>query len=360
MLRKLLRILGFLIGCGVVCAYICYASHLAQQHRAEQRVKSVVISMSDSTETQLFATSEQMRRQLQRGKFAIENEPIESVDVVEISNYIARNGFVSDADVYVTYSGEMYIDVKQHKPIARLLCGGLNNYITREGYTFASPSGSAYYASVVTGGYKPLFVPKGSGTIEAQYRSLMATEEERLAKLGKEFEQLKGEYRLLLNEQSELQDDKKRKFFESKESCEQRRVGIDAELAKCNEQLRQLDTKRSRLEKRRVLIEQRKKKLHKKYDDFRNLINFVGAIREDSFWGAEIVQFVADTTSVGDMSLRLVPRSGDFVIEFGTLAEQEYKMDKLQEFYDKGLSQFGWDRYKIVDLRYKRQVICVE
>ena len=107
-------------------------------------------------------------------------------------------------------------------------------------------------------------------------------------------------------------------------------------------------------------MQKRQKKLNERYNDFTNLINFVTKVEEDSFWGAEIVQFVADTISTGEISLRLIPRSGDFIIEFGTLADGEHKLEKLQEFYDKGLSRMGWDRFRIVDVRYDKQVICTE
>ena len=100
------------------------------------------------------------------------------------------------------------------------------------------------------------------------------------------------------------------------------------------------------------------KKLQKSYDDFMNLINFVSRVRNDEFWGAEVVQFVASTTPSGEISLRLVPRSGDFIIEFGTLADREEKLAKLQLFYDKGLSRIGWGVYKTIDVRYDKQVIC--
>ena len=86
----------------------------------------------------------------------------------------------------------------------------------------------------------------------------------------------------------------------------------------------------------------------------------VEQIKDDSFWGAEIVQFVADTTTMGDITLRLVPRSGDFIIEFGTLGNGEEKLSKLQRFYDNGLSSIGWSEYKTIDVRYDKQVICTK
>lgn len=360
MLRKLSRILGFLIGCGVVCAYIFYASRLAQRHRAEQRVTNVIISMIDSTETRQFASSAQIAAQLKRSGLDMHGELVNSVNAVKISNYIAEKGFVNDADVYVTYSGELHINIKQHTPIARLLCGGLNSYITSEGDVFRSPKGASYYTAVVTGGYRPMFVPKNDGDIESEYLSLREKEDARLTKLGEEFTSLMKERRGYNEDISQLKDDAKRRLFESNKSHQQREAAIKLEIAECNKKLKELEARRMQLEQRQRGIELRKKKLQKKYDDFRNLINFVGEISNDSFWRAEVVQFIADTTSTGEINLKLVPRSGDFVVTLGTLDERDEKMNKLQTFYDKGLSRLGWDRFKRVDLRYDKQVICAE
>jgi len=360
MWRKIGRVVGVILGWGVILAYILYASHLAQEHHAEQRVEEVVVSISDSTATQLFATSGQIHRQLRRGGFRIENKMADSVDAVKISDYIARNGFVRDVDAYVTYSGKVYVDVKQHEPIVRLLCGGVNSYITSEGVAFRSPQGSAYYTAVVTGEYRPLFGRSYEGNIIEYYSSLLAKENGKLERLGEEFAQLKSERSECLARRAELRKSSKQGLFESSDNYQQRKVGIGAELAKCDDKLKQLAGRKALLEKRKQGVEKRKKKLGKKYDDFLNLINFVTKVEEDSFWSAEVVQFIADTTSTGEIDLRLVPRSGDFVIEFGTLADSDEKLKKLQTFYDDGLAHMGWNQYKIVDVRYKKQVICTE
>ena len=118
--------------------------------------------------------------------------------------------------------------------------------------------------------------------------------------------------------------------------------------------------KKKLLERQQQGIEMRKKKLQERRNDFANLINFVSLLGNDSFWSAEIVQFVADTTSMGEISLRLVPRSGDFIIEFGTLADSSEKLRKLGDFYDEGLSRMGWNLYKTIDVRYNKQVICTK
>ena len=361
MWRKFLRVLGFLIGWGVILAYIIYASHLAQEHRAEQRVTEVVITMTDSTEMQQFASSAQIRKQLRKGGFRMEKELVDSVDAVKISQYIARNGFVSDAEVYTTYSGMVYINIRQHKPIMRLLSGGYDSYVTAEGEIFRAPQGGAYYAPVVTGEYIPLFNKNFNGSVTHDLANRIERENIKLQELSNEVVKLNKSHSDYSAQRASLYKKLKRKgFFESDEAYRMRRVGGKAEIAKYDEKIAQIAGQKRKVERAQYAIELRKKKLQKKHDDFCNLINFVTYMESDSFWQAETVQFVADTTSMGDITLRIVPRSGDFTIEFGTLADGKSKLDKLEKFYEDGLSRIGWDRYSIVDIRYNKQVICTE
>ena len=360
MWRKILRLLGFLMGWSVVFAYIAYASHLAHEHRAKQRVSDVVITMSNIDDMRLFATKERISAQLTRGGFKVKDKLVDSVDAVKLSEYIARNGYVKSVNVYTTYSGVLHIDVKQHEPVMRLMCGGHNSYITAEGDIFRSPRGASCYLPVVTGSYKTIFASNYEGTAQANLASKMKVEDDKLVKLRGEFEALRKERSSCLHRRSGLKKEMEKKLFESKKSWKQRKVGISMDIAKCDEELKRLAHSRTKLEARRLVIEKRKKKLQKSYDDFANLINFVSSIREESFWSAEVVQFVADTTSTGAISLRLVPRSGDFIIEFGTLDNSAEKLAKLEHFYDAGLSHIGWDKYKVVDVRYNKQVICTE
>ena len=109
---------------------------------------------------------------------------------------------------------------------------------------------------------------------------------------------------------------------------------------------------------RRLLARQERE--HRRLDDFERLLSFVEMVQSDNFWSAEIVQMEADTTSLGAISLLLIPRSGDFVVNFGTLDNATEKLDKLRTFYDKGLAHLGWERYKSIDVRYNKQVICTE
>ena len=102
----------------------------------------------------------------------------------------------------------------------------------------------------------------------------------------------------------------------------------------------------------------KQKKLEKSYEDFMKLLTFVETVEEDAFWGSEVVQIAAYTTSSGALEVELVPRSGRFTIRFGRLERVEEKFDKLVAFYRNGLENIGWEEYRTISVKYKGQVVC--
>ncbi len=94
-----------------------------------------------------------------------------------------------------------------------------------------------------------------------------------------------------------------------------------------------------------------------------NLFNFVKFLRDDSFWYSQIVQIVVNEANEVD----LVPRVGRGIVKLGTLGAEseggggyEEKLAKLYKFYTKGLNYEGWDKYGVIDIRYRGQVVCTE
>ena len=360
MWRKIVRVIGFVMAVALIAAYICYASHLAQEHRSLQKVDEVIISVSDSTETRQFTTSSNIRKLLEKNILNIDDELIDNVDAVGISDCISKRGFIRDVDVYVTYSGKVYIDVEQQEPILRLLCNGMNSYVTEDYDIFRSPQNSAYYTAVVTGSYITHFPRTYEGNILDYYDDQLAKEDAKFASLAYRFDSLRVRQRNCQEQRSKLRKSSRKRRLEREENHKQRVVGVLQEMSKCDKELAVLSAKKERTKQKQREIEANKKKLQKSCDDFTNLINFVSQIKEHSFWSAEIVQFVADVTTTGVITLRLVPRSGDFIIVFGTLDNSEEKLSKLQQFYDKGLSSIGWNEFKKIDVRYDKQVICTK
>lgn len=360
MWRKIGNIFAVVLGCGVVIAYLCYASYLAKCDRPNHRVKELYVTIKNDSGVGNFVSDSTIRERLLNSNYAIIGCRMDSVDAVGISELLARNGYVKEASTYVTRSGNVYVEVTQQRPLLRLMSGGVNHYVTKDGVVFHPPQGGAYYAPVVSGTYKPLFPPPFEGRIDSFYESLYAEEDAKIEELNKELSSVMRERKACVGEKSGYKKDRRRGRFESKSHFNQRKVGLDLKMKECDQKIAKLDGEIAQLEEQKQLVNKHKKKLQKSYEDFMNLINFVSLVEESNFWSAEVVQFVAKTTSLGEIDLSLIPRSGDFVIEFGTLADCKVKLSKLSNFYDNCFSAIEEQQYKQIDVRYDKQVICTK
>lgn len=76
-------------------------------------------------------------------------------------------------------------------------------------------------------------------------------------------------------------------------------------------------------------------------------------INGHSFWSAQIAQI--DITTWG--TFELIPVIGNHIIRIGSVEDLEEKLDRLFFFYKKVLSKTGFDKYAVVDVQYKGQVV---
>ena len=77
-------------------------------------------------------------------------------------------------------------------------------------------------------------------------------------------------------------------------------------------------------------------------------------IDNDPFWKAFVEQIYVTT----DQELELIPKVGDYKILIGDSSDLELKLKKLLVFYKKALSRVGWEKYSVINLKYKDQVVC--
>jgi len=54
----------------------------------------------------------------------------------------------------------------------------------------------------------------------------------------------------------------------------------------------------------------------------------------------------------------LIPRVGNYEIQFGKMTDLETKFLKLNSFYEQALSKTDWNKYKTINLKYKDQIVC--
>ena len=81
------------------------------------------------------------------------------------------------------------------------------------------------------------------------------------------------------------------------------------------------------------------------------LVNY---INEDSFWSAQIDQIYVDKNDEID----LIPRVGNQLIHLGTIENLEGKLRNLEAFYDDVLPEVGWNKYSLINLEFKDQIVC--
>lgn len=98
-------------------------------------------------------------------------------------------------------------------------------------------------------------------------------------------------------------------------------------------------------------------KVFKKQDSlFLNEIKTVSEyINSHPFWMAQIDQ--VNITSAGDFEL--TPKLGNQLIRFGNADDCEEKFNKLIAFYEQIQTKIGWNKYSVIDLRFKNQVVGV-
>ncbi|HRZ77534.1 MAG TPA: hypothetical protein P5248_09220 [Bacteroidales bacterium] len=58
--------------------------------------------------------------------------------------------------------------------------------------------------------------------------------------------------------------------------------------------------------------------------------------------------------------LRMEPRIGKHSIIVGDSTGLESKLENLEAFYRQGLVRGPWDRYELINLKYKDQVVCTK
>ncbi len=89
-----------------------------------------------------------------------------------------------------------------------------------------------------------------------------------------------------------------------------------------------------------------------------NLLNDIKTIsvliQQDSFLMALIDQ--VDITE--QRNFEMIPKLGNQVIVFGDASDAPKKFKKLQLFYKKVITNMGWNRYSIINLQYKDQVVA--
>lgn len=90
--------------------------------------------------------------------------------------------------------------------------------------------------------------------------------------------------------------------------------------------------------------------------ELKRVFNTIHVIQENKLWNAMIGQY-----NINDnMQIELIPRFGNATIIFGDDKNVEQKLKRLDVFYFDVLKKVGWDYYKVINIMYKNQVVCLK
>lgn len=87
-----------------------------------------------------------------------------------------------------------------------------------------------------------------------------------------------------------------------------------------------------------------------------DLYKFALFLQENDFWNNQIEQIFIQP----DNEVELIPRVGNHRILLGTFSDFEEKLDNLRLFYQKAIPKVGWEKYSVISLKYKDQIVCTK
>ena len=363
-LRRVAIVVGYVVLVAAIATVIVLAHLGAQQHRCTQEVTNFSI-LIDGTEGHNLIDEAAMHRWFKAHGVHPDGLTLDEVNLAELESVAMEHSAVSRANAYMTHAGYVEMNIVQREPIMRFKVDGYDHYVARDGHIFKAMGGYAAYVPVVTGNYKPLFTRDFAGSFDEFIEDSIASMHREIGHC----EQLKYPiYRDKNKANSRLKSVRDSVIYKSWFMSEEKHAALVANLElfkeafakRKTEEIGKYDKQLASLEKRQERLYDNITAVNKRKGDFENLEKFVSYILRDSFWGAEITQVIISESRAGDMLIKLVPRSGGFVIDFGEVERIEDKFNALSRFYSSVLRSVGWDAYREISVRYDGQVVCRE
>lgn len=87
-----------------------------------------------------------------------------------------------------------------------------------------------------------------------------------------------------------------------------------------------------------------------------DLYKFALFLQGNEFWNDQIEQIYVHP----DNDVELIPRVGNHRIMLGSLDGFEEKLANLRLFYEQAIPKVGWEKYSMINLKYKNQIVCTK
>lgn len=362
-LKKIAIVLGYVLLVAAIVATVVLAHLGAEKHRSTQQVESLSIAI-DGAESHNLIDEVSMNRWFEQHDVHPVGRSLDGINLATLESVAMQHSAVASANAFVTHGGHIEMSIVQREPMMRLRVDGYDHYVSRDGYLFVARDGYSAYVPVLTGNYRPIFGSDFVGsfselvldTISSMHRSIRHYEQQKYP-IYRDRAKAKERYKSVLDSTIH------KSMFMSKAKhaslCEALVLYKEAYALRYNEEQGERERELQRLEQKQTQLYDKINKVHEREADFLNLKRFVEYVLGNEFWSAEITQVIL-SESAGEMIIKLVLRSGGFIIDFGQVENIERKFKALREFYASVLSSVGWDAYSTISVRYDGQVVCRE
>lgn len=362
MLRKIGKYAGYLLLWALVVVVWVWADSSSKHHRQSRLTAEMNILIEGGHQHKIVDDRLMYEWLAEHGVVAV-GVAVDKVPLDELESVAFMHSAVAEANAHVTHDGCVVLRIVQREPVARLRVEGYDMYITSDGYLFPASDGYAQLVPVITGGYNPLFEPDYSGYMRDAVRDTLASLEAVVAQLEAEkIPHLKERQQALKDMRKVTMQRVRKTPFMSNYEFDKRKEDLKAAQAEARrinlEANKRIDAHIASLELRQDGIRQKQLMLREVGNDFESMLSFVESINHDKFWSAEVVQIVLSGGGDEPMQVAIVPRSGSFVVDMGYAQRLEGRLDVLRRFYNKALTNLGWDSYRSISLRYDGQVVC--
>ena len=344
-----------------IIVVVLWANSSAKEHRQQQPVEEFEIVVEGEGDTLIDA--ELIGEWLEQNDMHPEGRKIAEVDLSQLEKTISEHCAVSSVNAYMTYDGQLFVTATQRKAVARLRIGDYDMYLGADGYLF--PVGDCYLLSlpVITGSYVPLFDSDFVGYHGDSSQEMLADIDDEIADIEtRRVELLKEREEKNAALRSVEKEGVKREMFMSDNEYRGRVDALKERKAaarrKHAEEDREIELALRALDQERLAVSLNADNIRNHVADFDALVAFAEYIVDSEFWRSEVVQIELTGGGESPMQIAIIPRSGNFFVDLGFAERLSSKLATLGDFYDKTLSNVGWETYRHISLRYDNQVVC--
>lgn len=163
-MKRFLNILLQVVLWAAVAAYFVFGVRECRHGRKGEKLQSVEIKITD---TLPLVTPARVRGWLDSAGVKLEGEPLENINTRQIVGTILAQPLVSGARAWVEHSGHLHVRVGQRRPLARLVVGDVDAYVSDDLWVLPLVAGEPQDVAVVSGDFALPFEGGYYGPLDA-------------------------------------------------------------------------------------------------------------------------------------------------------------------------------------------------